>query len=184
MKKKVKDKIGMVVWAVSTFDSEAEIIKFCREKVELTAKETEEAIEEARRRIRDAADFDLTYEIGRELTKNDYLYKQAVKMQDLKTAAKTQRDRWILLGLEKAAKGAAGGEVIEYDADAAELEIKLDNIRAQLEALEIAPAGLAIEDLTRRVVVAYLEMEKKTICRSPDTQGPDTETPRRLSAAP
>lgn len=182
MKKKVKDRIGGVIWAVSTLDSEDEIAKFCREKLELTAKEAGQAVEEARRRIRAAADFDLGYEIGRELTKNDYLYKQAVKAQDLKTAAKTQRDRWILLGLEKGT--ASGVNIIEYNASTAELEAKLENVRAQLESLGIAPVGLAIEDLTRAVVVRLLTMEKQRLCRSPDMLELDTATPKRPPAAP
>lgn len=174
-KKKVKDKIGMVKWAVATFDSNAEIFDFCRKTLEFSTKETEEAIEEARRQIRDNADFDLSYEIGRELAKNDYLYKQSVKMQDLKTAAKTQRDRWILLGIGQG--NQLSGEIIDYNADVAELEAQLENVRAQLEALEIAQKGLPIEDLTRAVVVRFLEMEKKTLC-SPETLGHDTETPK------
>lgn len=178
VKKKIRDNIGGVIWAIATFDSAAEVEEYCRRKLELTPKETAEAIEEARRRIKAAADFDLTAELGLALTRNNYLYKQAVKMQDLKTAAKTQRDRWILLGIDRPATGpAAAGSIIEYDADAAELEATIENVRGQLEALEIAPAGLALEDLTRAIVTRFLEFEKRLLC-SPETAEQDIETQR------
>mgnify|MGYP000856279617 FL=1 len=175
MKRKIRDRIAAVIWAVATFDSRTEIEEFCRRQLELSAKDTETAIEEARQRIRAAADVDITAETGKALVRNDYLYKQAVKTQDLKTAARVQRDRLVILGLDRR-QAAASGDVIEYDADAAELEATLDNVRAQLEALRIAPEGLRIEDLARAVVTHVLEKEKQLLCLSSATEEPGTGT--------
>lgn len=166
VKKKIADRIHEVLFAVSIYQAEPQLRDFCKNRLQLTARETEEALEEARRRIRAAAEYDLTEELGQALVRNDYLYKQAVMAQDLKTAARVQRDRAILLGLQKRNQVAAG-PVIDYDPETAEMEAALLNVRTQLEALKIVPAGLPIEDLTRAAVSRIIELEKR--CLSAET---------------
>lgn len=166
VKKKIAEKIHDVLFAVSVYQSEEQLRAFCQNRLQLTPRETNEALEEARRRIQAAAEYDLTEELGQALVRNDYLYRQAVMAQDLKTAARVQRDRWKLLGLQQA-KQTAAATVIDYDADAAEMEADLTDVRDQLESLRIAPEGIAITDLARAVVIRYLELEKK--CLSQET---------------
>ena len=174
---KILGQIKSVIFAITTFQGEEYVRELCRQRYGFTEEETDAALEEARRRIQAAAQYDLTEELGQALTRNNYLYEAAVKAQDLKTAVRVQRDRAKLLALDAGGSRKENGPVIEYNAEAAEMGQTLDNIRAQLEALGIAPAGLPIEDLTRAAVTRILTDEKRILCLSAEIEKPDTETP-------
>lgn len=162
IKKKIKERIKSIVWALSTFQGEEYVRQLCREKYELTEKETDQALEEARRRITAAAEYDLTEELGQALTRNNYLYEAAIKAQDLKTAARILRDRQKLLKLETG-HDIQPGEIIDYNPEVEELTEQIETARKYLEAIDGARPGLRLEDLARLALAKSLEAEKKKI---------------------
>ena len=162
IKKKIRDRIKSIVWAVSTFQGEEYVRQLCREKYELSEKETDQAIEEARKRIVAASQYDLTEELGQALTRNNYLYEATIKAQDLKTAARILRDRQKLLKLETG-RDTQQGEVIDYNPEVDMLTEEIETARKYLEAIEGARPGLRLEDLARFALAKSLEAEKRKI---------------------
>lgn len=141
---------------MTTFKDAAYVTGYCKEQLKIPAKDIPGVIDEAKARIVAAADYDLTDELAQTLIRLDELYERAVKMQDIKTANAVLAGRVKLLGLG----GKSSGPVLTVDYHDAENDMILDAVRSNLEALNIAPAGLPLEDLTRKVVLEFMKMQK------------------------
>ena len=122
----------------------------------LTEREITQAIRDANRRIRDAANYNAAEELGRALTRNAFLYEAAIKNKDIKTAAIIQRDRMRLIGFDRSVDDGGGVDVAAYN----EAMATLKDVRDQIAALGLSPPETRLQDMTRALINEYLELYK------------------------
>jgi hypothetical protein len=146
---KVNDEIlGRVVVLMVTLQSKADVIKVCREKLNLTERATKDAIERASGVIAEAAVFNRDIEAGKSLMRYNDLYERSLRVMDTKTAIMAEDKRCRLLGLYKKNKIEVKDEI---DRD------RVENARLYLESLGLTPEGLPIDELARVISIEVTE---------------------------
>jgi len=73
----------------------------CRDELGLSARRTDELIDQAAARVQAAAAFDRDAQLGRAITRLDDLYQRSLTVQDVKTALAAQRELNRLLRLHE-----------------------------------------------------------------------------------
>lgn len=115
-------------------------------QIELSARQIPKAIAAARRALTAAADYHRDVELGRAITRLNDLYRRALAVQDIKTAASVQKEFNKLLALYHVTMDPTAGNA-EADVDA---RAELAEVRAHL-----APFGTGDDstaELARRLV--------------------------------
>lgn len=94
-----ENKIGSVVTTLVTVRDETTVSKICKEKLGIDNSELAEILQQAKRKIEDAATVDRMQEIGKALIRLDELYEKTAMIGKPETCLAIHKERSKLLDL-------------------------------------------------------------------------------------
>lgn len=130
------------------------VLATCQNQFQLEPKTATVAIRKAKKKIFLAAKYNPAEQIGVAITRLNSLYKQSLRVQDVKTALAAQKelnklmDLYVSTGAQQPQTAAAGHDET------------IERVRMHLESLGLGTASDSVEELARRAAAEIINLRQ------------------------